>query len=513
MLSSDESVHERMKGRYLVRSSVLNFASQTLPLALTLLLIPILIGQLGADRFGILVFLLSMLTIFGISDLGIGYVVTQLVATRLGIDDSSSIPQIFWTCLALLLIIGIVLLFAFVILTPWLVDWLSVPQAFHKETYRSLIILSFCFPLAVFANVCRGLLEAHHKFVLRNVIVLVNGLLMLGVPAAVVMFTSRLDVIALTLSATRLLILLWYLVGCLAVVPDLSRTISFRPEIARQAFRLSGWMTIVTIINPLLIYSDRFFISGLVSVAAVGYYFVPYELATKLSVIVFSITTVLLPTFAITTQRDEGRAIALFEIGLKISLVVVFIEAFALSAFADIVMLRWLGPTVAEHSALVLQLILVGVFVNAAGALAISFVLGVGRPDIVAKLYLLEAILFLPTTFLLIKMHGIAGAAIGWSLRVACDSLLLLWMARRLMRPARADHGSLWFLTFGTLALLGLLLPIRGVMWAAYILIVPIALCGAAWCFLLTEGDRDVLRRTITWMLAGKWFFSQRSKA
>ena len=88
-----------------------------------------------------------------------------------------------------LLTVGIILMLAFFLLTPWLIQHgLSVPEIYRHETYRSLLTLALCLPISVIAMACRGLLEAYQKFFLRNAIIVANGVLMLIAPVVAAMF-------------------------------------------------------------------------------------------------------------------------------------------------------------------------------------------------------------------------------------------------------------------------------------------------------------------------------------
>ena len=53
-----------------------------------------------------------------------------------------------------------------------------------------------------------------------------------------------------------------------------------------------------------------------------------------------------------------------------------------------------------------------------------------GRPDITAKLHLIELPLYLVTVWALTKSLGIEGTAIAWTLRVTIDAVLLFGFAR-----------------------------------------------------------------------------------
>src|SRR5206468_4329419 len=91
----------------------------------------------------------------------------------------------------------------------------------------------------------------------------------------------------------------------------------------------------------------------------------------------------------------------------------------------------WLGPEFAQHSFRVLQLLAVGVFINSLAQVPFTLLQGVGRPDVTATLHLIELPLYTGLLWLLIRIWGIEGAAIAWTVRVAVDALFLFVMAKQ----------------------------------------------------------------------------------
>src|SRR6266852_1839290 len=84
-------------------------------------------------------------------------------------------------------------------------------------------------------------------------------------------------------------------------------------------------------------------------------------------------------------------------------------------------LMLWLGAEFAQRSVRVLQWLAVGVFINSLGQVPFAMVQGVGRPDLTAKLHLIEVPAYLAVLWWLTKTHGIEGAAIAWTARAAAD--------------------------------------------------------------------------------------------
>src|ERR1700693_1685271 len=87
-------------GRLLARNTLLNLAGQTAPLMIAVVAIPLLVRNLGVDRFGLLTIGWALVGSFSLFDLGLGRAMTKLVAERTGRGEVSDVPALVWTTLA-----------------------------------------------------------------------------------------------------------------------------------------------------------------------------------------------------------------------------------------------------------------------------------------------------------------------------------------------------------------------------------------------------------------------------
>jgi O-antigen/teichoic acid export membrane protein len=102
------------------------------------------------------------------------------------------------------------------------------------------------------------------------------------------------------------------------------------------------------------------------------------------------------------------------------------------------VLTLWVGPKFAAEGALPLQILLLAVPLNSLGFVPFNLLQGTGRPDLPAKLYLVETPLYGGLAWFLVSRFGLAGAALAWAIRVSVHFLLLTVCACWLTRtPAR----------------------------------------------------------------------------
>jgi O-antigen/teichoic acid export membrane protein len=117
----------------------------------------------------------------------------------------------------------------------------------------------------------------------------------------------------------------------------------------------------------------------------------------------------------------------------------------------------------------------------------------VGRPDLTAKLQVLELPAYLTALIWLTKQYGIEGAAIAWTSRVTLDALILFIMARRLLPMGTSLRPKLVLLTALGLATLVFASMPQGIVFKSVFLLVTIlAFVLVAWFRVLSPEERKL---------------------
>jgi len=159
---------------------------------------------------------------------------------------------------------------------------------------------------------------------------------------------------------------------------------------------------------------------------------------TKLWLISGALIGVLFPAFSTTLAQDRARTARLFGRGINYIFLALFPLALIIVTLAHEGMTLWLGAEFADNSAFVLQWLAVGVFINSIAQIPFALVQGAGRPDLTAKMHIVELPFYLLALWWLLGVYGIKGAAIAWVVRVGVDTLILFAMAQWLLPDARA---------------------------------------------------------------------------
>jgi O-antigen/teichoic acid export membrane protein len=486
-------------GHLLARNTVWNLVGSCAPMTVAVFCIPILIRELGKDRFGVLTLAWALIGYASLFDLGLGRALTQLVAKKLGSGEEQKIPSLAWTSLLLMLLLGFVGTAFILLISPWLAErGLNIPAALKRDTLQSFRLLGLSLPFVITTAGLRGLLEAHQRFGLINALRIPMGVFTFAGPLLVLPFSKSLVAVVATLVAGRIAAWAAHVLLCLRVLPELGRSIAWERSAAGPLLQFGGWMTVSNLVSALMVMIDRFLIGALVTMTAVAYYATPFEVVTKLWLIPGALVGVMFPAFSTSSVQDRNRTAVLFRRSVKCILLVLFPVVLMVIVLARDGLRVWLGGDFAANSIHVVQWLAVGVLINSLALVPSALIQGVGRPDLTAKLQVLELPVYLTALVWLTKEYGIEGAAIAWTSRVAVDALILFIMAQRLLpieASLRPQTALLTALGLAALALAGL--PQGFLLKSAFLLVTILGFVLVGWFRVLSPEERKVAQNFI----------------
>lgn len=484
-------------GRLLARNTVWNLLGQLLPMVVAVFTIPPLVHGLGVDRFGLLSLAWIVIGYFSLFDLGIGRALTKLVADKLGLDEDHAIPPLAWTSLALMFLLGVIGAVVAFAISPWLIhSALKVPLALRAETLRSFYLLAISIPIVTVTAGLRGILDALQRFRIANLIRIPMSVFSFAGPLLVLPFSHSLTPVILVLVVGRAIGCVAHSLACFHAFPGLRASFTLDRSIIVPVFQFGSWMTVSNIIGPVMTYLDRFLIGGLLSLTAVAYYTAPYDAVTRLLMIPAAAAGVLFPAFAVSLLQAPGRTELLLSRGTRFVFLAVLPIVLAIVVFAPEGLRLWLGATFAENGTSVLRWLAAGVLVNSLAHVPFALIQSAGRPDLTAKLHLLELPVYLAALWLFTNRLGIEGAAIAWTGRSILDAGLIWFFTHRLL-----PHRSKFVAKAVAMSAAGLLVLysatlIGGVPVKAGFLVATLLLfLIVSWSWLLAPEERAILLR------------------
>lgn len=413
------------------------------PLLSAAIFIPILLGRIGQERFGIISLSWVLLSAASALDLGIGRATTQLVAALRGRHAPHLIPatvEVAWELSITYSGIGTVV---FLLLTFFDVEALIRHQEVGalELKYATLIIIAIL-PVQVLSALYRGICEAFEDFRIPSLVRLLMGVLNFAGPVLVSFHTHSLVALAASLLVARTIGMIILYQGARSHTRSLHDpghrsgeklriSPNDRRRIRRKLNHFGKWMTISNIAHPLLMQSDRFIIASTISAAAVTVYYVPLEIVIQCTMIASAVTSVMFPMLTARLQHSQAEGWKIFVLWRN-RLLIVSAVLFALLALALPTILHyWMGDKVGPESAPLGQILCVGAFFYTISVVYTSYLHAQGRVNACAILQLVELAIYIPALYFITRHFGLYGAALTWVGRSIFDAVALAIVSGR----------------------------------------------------------------------------------
>jgi O-antigen/teichoic acid export membrane protein len=416
-------------GRPLSRNLVVNVVGPLLPMVVSFVTVPLYIHAIGAARYGVVTLTWILLGYLGVLDFGLSRAAANALG-RLAHASSRERSSVLITTLYLNLLFGLTASAVFYAIGGALLwRWFPLSGELAHEAVAAFPWMVPMLPLGLLSGVAIGALDSRERFLLGTTLNSCGVVLGLVLPlVSVMIFGPSLTVIIPAVMRVRLGVVLAMLTAVFWVERPIH---SFAPDFvwARKLFGYGAWVSVSSVISPILDTFDQMIIGRMLGAAAVAHYAVPMNLAIRSQVLAQALARTLFPRLSretIETGRHlTGRA--------ALSLIYVFgaICGPAIVVIGPFLNL-WVGREFAEASTLVAQILLFGAWMNGVALLPYSQLQAQGRPNVTAHLHMVEIVPFLLCLWLLIEHAGLPGAALAWTLRVGADCLALLWFARSL---------------------------------------------------------------------------------
>lgn len=192
--------------------------------------------------------------------------------------------------------------------------------------------------------------------------------------------------------------------------------------------KFGGWLTISSIVGPVMVYFDRFFVSGEFGLEVAEQYLAVSELAIKIAIIPTAIARVVFVLMARLSISENKTS----TVGYKSVLVSVSPLLLSVVLFAEPALNLMFDNRTTDLSVLAFRILCVGLFFNAIAQIPFAKLLASGRSKTTAKIHLYELLPYLALLYFSIEHYGIVGVSVVWALRCFVDCLVLIIASRRM---------------------------------------------------------------------------------
>lgn len=435
-----DTAKDRAIRRRVITGTASNIAGQSFVFAISFLLTPFILDQLGAPVYGLWVLLNAIIAYSAILDFGIWGTVIKYVAEYQAQGNHAGARTFLSTVLYLYLGIAVLISMGGWIAAPF------VPRLFHlaPEDYSlasSLVILiSLSTACAIPCMLPLAVLRGLQRYDIVNAIDVLTALITAAATVAVLWMgggAMGLAVVNIVSLFCALSMGIWALRH---VAPDLP--IGWRAarwHMARTVLAYSWPLSMRDIANRLQTRTDEITIGVFLPVSAVGAYSIARRLSETTQTLTRQFMKTLLPLASqLHAEEDYPRLRAVYKTGTRLTTAIVFALGSVLFMLAGPILAVWIRAEYAAYAGIVALLTLANLFATIQWP-AVAMLQAMSRHRILAISSMGNGIANVILSVLLVRPYGLAGVALGTVIPAAieCICVILPYSMRVARIPAR----------------------------------------------------------------------------
>lgn len=374
-------------------------------------------------------------------DMGFSRATARFVAQDLSLGNHDKAAVWAWTAVTTQTLLGLVGAVILSSLAPFIVDHIHIQPENREFVILTLRLFAFAIPVQFATRSMVGVLQAGERFGWINTLALFSSLSTFAVYGCGILLGHNFLVVIYGLFLLRAVDFVTSFWAASRVLPALKSCSKL--AVLSGAYRTHAvtmiqygfWIAVASALGPLLMYFDQLVISTVLGIALLPFYTIPFNALGKLALFPSSLSSVLFPTFSAMQVREDWERIDEYFVRANRYLLTTLMPIlFVLYVWAPTIFSLWIGAEFASQVTLPFHILILGYGVALLAPLGGVLLEAIGRPDVITKLYLIEAPFNIAIVWILTKNFGIAGAALSYTIRATIETIFI-WIVIARVTP------------------------------------------------------------------------------
>jgi O-antigen/teichoic acid export membrane protein len=474
----------------LLRNSLWNLSGSALPAIAALITIPLLIGALGVEGFGIATLVASVIGYFGVLDINLSAGAIKYLAEHHASHDRKRFAETFWFGILFYGLLGLAGAVMIYFSAGFLVGrFFNVSAGIFDDTVLAFQIGALGFALSQTQNYLLVVPQALQRYDRSAQTEAFFGVSVnVASVAAALAGGGVVGVIAarVAISGLNVLYLAWLIHSFnLGLEPCWPRR-----EVRAALTSFSAYAYLSKLASTLHEHGDKLIVGILAGPIAVTFYTVPASLASRILGLTYRLSSVIYPTASALAATERIHELRPVYLGAMRHVTYINLVALGMIVLAgDEFLRRWVGDAFVAQGYPVMVLMTVALLVDSFTNLPSLVNDALGHPRITGRFALTRGLVGVALVYVGASVAGIVGAAIAHLVTsIALSSLFLLYVHGRtvpidLSETLRDGLGR----SLGVgLLILGIVLPLKWLIPGG--LLSTVAIVAAAFFTLVLAG-------------------------
>ncbi len=418
-------------GRNVLYSGV----SWFVPAAVAVIAVPVTVRGLGADGYGVVALVGAIAGYLGLLDLGLGRGIVRFLAMFVARNHGRTTRDALRLVLIWFAAVGAFGASAMWLLAPWLAGhFLKVPPALVAVTTIAFRIGGLAFALGMLASVFSLIPQAFLRYDLMSALNAVLSSLSLAGPAVLVLMGyGILPIVWFSVALNGVACIAWGAVG-LRLVASLPREGPPFSEHRREFIAFSAAVAANSIWTSIQTETSKVVVGVAGGTTQTTYFQVPNLISSRISGLLGSMSTVLLPTGSqLVAEGEHEQVLSLYERSSRLFFLLNASMTGAVVVFAAPLLANWVGPVYGRTGGLAFTFLALAAGLNATSMAASHLNMAMGRPKVNLAFSLINSFINLATVYFFTVRWGISGTAASGLLAAAAVPFFLHYSHRKVL--------------------------------------------------------------------------------
>ena len=419
-----------------IRNVFFNLASQILILGTSFITTPYIVNKLGADSYGVVILLSTILGYLSFLDLGLSWALIRYLTECASVHDWERFRRILWSSLIVYAFISLIVVTLFgLIPSQSILHFINIPPQLHNTFTIAFLVGIAAWVIGFLTPPPHAILWAYHRLDMTSFLMLISGALqpILTVTALFLGYgIVGASIATLLTNVTVLITTIW-------MSTRLHRSWGkpiWDPQSLKPLFRYGGWLNLAQVVIQVAGSVDKILIGSYLSPASVGYYSISISLPLKLWIIHGAFVSSAFPLIVSLKAHSASSAEVFHLVSRFARSILLLLSPFVLFFifFGYTFLSAWINDIYARNGLFCIILTSVYSLISGFSGIFHALLRAWERAALSTKVYLFATLGYLPLLYVLIRWLGISGGALALVLFSVIELLLLLRFVQKIFK-------------------------------------------------------------------------------
>lgn len=419
-----------------IRNVFFNLASQALILGTSFITTPYIVNKLGADSYGVVILLSTILGYLSFLDLGLSGALIRYLTECASVHDWERFRRILWSSLIFYAFISLIVVTLLALIpSQSILHVINIPPQLHNTFTIAFLVGIAAWVIGFLILPPHAILWAYHRLDMTSFLVLISGALQ-PILTVIALFLGYgivgVSIATLLTSVTVSTTTIW-------MSTRLHRSWGkpiWDPQSLKPLFRYGGWLTLAQVVIQVVGSLDKILIGSYLGPASVGYYSISISLPLKLWIIHGAFVSSAFPLIVSLKAHSASSAEVFHLVSRFARSILLLLSPFSLffMFFGYTFVSAWISETYARNGLFCIMLASVYSLISGFSHIFHALLRAWERPDLSTKVYLFTTLGYLPLLYVFIRWLGISGGALALVLFSVIELLLILRFVQKIFK-------------------------------------------------------------------------------